>query len=93
VAADGDQMSAVQATLDELIELGGPHLAGRTPAIAELRRLSAEPRSAETVARMQEIASVIYGGYGSFADYGIPGADGERFERAKDTLLRQIGRL
>jgi hypothetical protein len=88
-----DQLSDVRATLDELIELGGPHAAKRWPAIAELRLLAGDPERAESVARMQEIVSVIYGGYGSFADYGIPGAEGERFERAKDSLVRQVGRL
>jgi hypothetical protein len=93
MTADRTQMSDVQATLDKLIELGGAPLAERWPAIAELRRLADEPQSTESVARMQEIVTSIYGGYGSFADYGIPGEDGDRFESAKDALVREIGRL
>jgi hypothetical protein len=78
--------------LDELRELGGEPLAQRWPAIRELRRL-AEHEDAESVERIRSTANAIYGGYGSFADYGISGPDADRFERLKDELSREIGRL
>jgi hypothetical protein len=35
----------------------------------------------------------VYGGYGSFVDYGIEGPSEGRFEELKDELPRLIGRL
>jgi hypothetical protein len=45
------------------------------------------------VERIRSTANAIYGGYGSFADYGISGPDAGRFERLKDELSHEVARL
>jgi hypothetical protein len=79
----------LREVLDELLELGGEPLAQRWPAIAELRRLVEE----RDVERIRSTANAIYGGYGSFADYGISGPEADRFERLKDELSHEVARL
>jgi hypothetical protein len=78
--------------LDDLLELGGDPLAQRWPAIPELRRLAEAP-DGDAVERIRSTANAIYGGYGSFADYGISGPEADRFERLKDELSREVARL
>jgi hypothetical protein len=82
----------LREVLDELLELGGERLARRWPAIPELRRLAGE-HDRESLERIRSTANAIYGGYGSFADYGISGPDADRFERLKDELSREVARL
>jgi len=82
----------LREVLDELLELGGEPLAQRWPAIPELRRL-AEEHDRDSIERIRSTANAIYGGYGSFADYGISGPESDRFERLKDELSREVGRL
>jgi hypothetical protein len=82
----------LREVLDELLELGGEPLAQRWPAIPELRRLTDE-HDRDSVERIRSTANAIYGGYGSFADYGISGPEADRFERLKDELSREVARL
>jgi hypothetical protein len=82
----------LREVLDELLKLGGDPLAQRWPAIPELRRLAEAP-DREAVERIRSTANAIYGGYGSFADYGISGPEADRFERLKDELSREVARL
>jgi hypothetical protein len=89
----------VEHTLDELIALGGTRLASRWPGVAAMRALAGDLETADDAERqrlaeeLRSIANTMYGGYGSFLDFGIDGHDADRFERLKDELSSQIGRL
>jgi hypothetical protein len=89
----------VVRTLDELIELGGERLRRDVRGIEGLRAVAGEAAEAdgaryrELVHEMEGLAQGLYGGYGSFRDWGIGGPDGSRFECLKNDLDRQLDRL
>jgi hypothetical protein len=86
-------------TLDSLLELGNGPLLARHPGVGAMRELAGEASRAEgaryqeLVRELESVAQSLYGGAGSFRDWGIGGADGDRFERLKDDLDRQLERL
>lgn len=89
----------VVRTLDELIELGGERLLKEVRGVGGLRAVAGEAAEAdgaryrELVHEMEDLAQGLYGGYGSFRDWGIGGPYAERFEDLKNDLDRQLGRL
>jgi hypothetical protein len=89
----------VVQTLDELIELGDGRLLAAHPGVGAMRELAGEATGAdgarydELVVELESIAQSLYGGYGSFRDWGIGGPDSDRFERLKDDLDRQLDSL
>jgi hypothetical protein len=106
VSADAllDRTRAIERTLRELLELGGSELTERWPGVARMHRIAAtavaepellddEDARRELVAKLQTPLAALYGGYGSFVDWPLPGAGGERFERLKDELRDQVARL
>jgi hypothetical protein len=99
-----ERLGQADAALRELRGLGGDHLARRWPGVAAMHgaiadalsdpgRLAAEQERERLVDELETTLVGLYGGYGSFADYAIGGAEAERFERLKDEVRRLIGRL
>lgn len=92
-------LADVIGTLDDLIELGDGPMLDRHPGVGAMRAIATEasnahgPRYEELVRELESTAQSLYGGYGSFRDWGISGADSDRFERLKDDLDRQLDRL
>jgi hypothetical protein len=91
----------VENTLDELIELGGEQMLTTWPGVGALRAIAGDAataradrdRYATLVQELRVIARAMWGGYGSFTDYGIDGPDSGRFEQLKDQLSEEIGAL
>jgi hypothetical protein len=95
------EITDVERTLDRLIQLGGDRLLARWPGIGALRAIAGDAatagadrdRYAALVDELRATARAMWGGYGSFTDYGIDGPDADRFERLKDRLSAEIGAL
>jgi hypothetical protein len=89
----------VITTLDSLIEIGDGPLLQLYPGIGAMRAIAGEASDADgaqyqdLVRELESVARVLYGGYGSFRDWGPGSPDSERFERLKDDLDRQLDRL
>jgi hypothetical protein len=99
-----ERLGQADAVVRELRRLGGDHLARRWPGVAAMHgaiadalsdpgRLATEQERERLVDELETTLVGLYGGYGSFADYAISGAEAERFERLKDDVRRLIGRL
>jgi hypothetical protein len=99
-----ERTKAIETTLRELIELGGPELAERWPGVVRMHRVAAsavgepellddEEGRTELVDKLQAPLSALYGGYGSFVDWPLEGPAADRFERLKDELRTLVTRL
>ena len=98
------RLREADAALRELRTLGGDHLAQRWPGVAAMHGALADALSSpERLASAEERARLVddlettmiglYGGAGSFADFGITGPGADRFEQLKDDVRRIVGRL
>lgn len=99
-----ERARAIETTLRELLELGGPELSERWPGVERMHRIAAsavdEPEllddeavRTELVTKLQAPLTALYGGYGSFVDWPLEGPGAERFERLKDELRTLVARL